>query len=92
LPVVGVKALAKGLAFVVSDIGGFVDLVRDGENGYLVNLHNLQEFGEILQTLLSSPQKLLSFRLASLQFAQLFDIKNIVERYEGLLVDPIMRN
>ena len=40
LPVVGVQALAKGLAFVVSDIGGFVDLVDDEENGYLIDGSN----------------------------------------------------
>ncbi|RMD61637.1 glycosyltransferase family 1 protein, partial [Candidatus Parcubacteria bacterium] len=34
LPVVGVQALAKGLAIVASRVGGFVDLVRDGENGF----------------------------------------------------------
>ena len=31
LPVVGVHALASGLAFIVSDIGGFVDIVDQGE-------------------------------------------------------------
>ena len=38
LPVVGVQALASGLAFIVSEIGGFSDLVVNGENGFLVNL------------------------------------------------------
>ena len=38
LPIVGVQALAKGLAIVVSKIGGFVDIVDDGENGFLVDL------------------------------------------------------
>src|SRR5574341_1656547 len=38
LPVVGVQALAKGLAIVASHVGGFVDLVQQRENGYLVEL------------------------------------------------------
>jgi glycosyltransferase involved in cell wall biosynthesis len=33
LPVVGVQALAKGLAIVASRVGGFVDLVDDDKNG-----------------------------------------------------------
>ena len=36
LPVVGVQALAKGLAIVASRVGGFVDLVDDDKNGYLI--------------------------------------------------------
>ncbi|MCC6260072.1 MAG: glycosyltransferase family 4 protein, partial [Anaerolineales bacterium] len=35
LPVVGVQALAKGLAIVASAIGGFQDLVVHNENGFL---------------------------------------------------------
>jgi glycosyltransferase involved in cell wall biosynthesis len=91
LPVVGVQALAKGLAFVVSNIGGFVDLVEDGENGYLVNLSDLRKFGSMLQILLLSPQKLLQSRLASYQLARSFDLKKIVQQYEELLFDLIAK-
>ena len=53
LPVVGVQALAKGLAFVVSKIGGFVDLVDEGQNGFLIDGRQLPGFSIALQQLLS---------------------------------------
>ena len=33
---VGVQALAMGLAVLASRVGGFLELVRDGENGFLL--------------------------------------------------------
>ncbi len=79
LPVVGVQALAKGLAFVVSKIGGFVDLVDEGQNGFLVDNHQSSGFSIALQQLLSHQDDLQRFREASLQKAIQFDINRIVE-------------
>ena len=87
LPVVGVKALAKGLAFVVSDIGGFVDLVEEGVNGFMIDKGKSSRYGTALQSLLLSPLKLQSFRKASLQRASYFDIQRIVEEYERFFLD-----
>lgn len=89
LPVVGVQALAKGLAFVVSKIGGFVDLVAEGQNGFLIEGRQPSGFSIGLQQLLSHPDDLLRFREASLQKAVQFDIKRIVEQYEGIFEEII---
>lgn len=84
LPVVGVQALAKGLAIVASHIGGFVDLVDEGQNGYLVEARSKDKFKSKLRELLVSPSRLLSFRQASLEKAKLFEISRIAEQYEDL--------
>lgn len=84
LPVVGVQALAKGLAFVVNDIGGFVDLVDDGQNGYLLHQNQPSEFAVALQWLLSHQNELYRFRKASLQKAVHYDINRVVEQYENI--------
>ena len=85
LPVVGVQALAKGLAFVVSDIGGFVDLVEDGKNGFLVALNDPSSFLTALKELISNKNYLSHFRKASLQKVTSFDMALIVEQYEQKL-------
>ena len=84
LPVVGVQALAKGLAFAVSNIGGFGDLVDEGQNGFLVDRDKPSGFSNALRQLLSHQEVLQRFREASLQKAPQFDINRIVEQYENI--------
>lgn len=85
LPVTGVQALANGLAFVVSDIGGFADLVDENKNGFLIDTQNTNGYVQALQKLISQPQTLLKFRQASLVKAKQFDIVQVVNEYEKLL-------
>ena len=87
MPVVGVQALAKGLAFVVSDIGGFTDLVENGKNGYLVKLNNPDELAKALRDYLSRPIELLSSRKLSREMALQFDIMAVLNAYEVIFRD-----
>jgi glycosyltransferase involved in cell wall biosynthesis len=84
LPVVGVQALAKGLAVVASRIGGFVDIVEQGRNGFLVEGTDLDGFGNALRDLLSNRERLRKSRLTSLDKAKGFDIQRITAQYERL--------
>ena len=86
-PVVGVQALAKGLAFVVSNIGGFVDIVGDGENGCLVDFSQPDNFSAVLRQFLSDRTQLERFRNASLKRAARFDIVHIAEQYEEIFLE-----
>lgn len=85
LPVVGVDALMKGLAIVASRIGGFLDLVDQDRNGYLVGVEDEAEFASALRDLLSDRGRLLKFRQASLEKAKAFEIGRIVDQYEEML-------
>lgn len=85
LPIVGVQALAKGLAIVASRVGGFVDLV-DEKNGYLVEETDVSGFAAALTGLLSNSERLLAFRNASLEKAQSFELEQIVKEYENIFL------
>jgi glycosyltransferase involved in cell wall biosynthesis len=87
MPVVGVQALAKGLAIVVSKIGGFVDIVDDRINGYLLELERPFEFSSALRDLLSNETRLIQFREASLKKVTQFDIVHIAEQYEQIFLN-----
>lgn len=89
LPVVGVEALSKGLAIVASQVGGFVDLIENGKNGYLIRQEDASGFLTVLRELLSDSERLLSFRNASLQRSWQFDINQIVEQYEHIFLKII---
>jgi glycosyltransferase involved in cell wall biosynthesis len=86
LPVVGVQALAKGLAIVASRVGGFVDLVDDDKNGYLIQEMDAAKFSTVLAGLLSDSKRLLAFRAASLEKAGLFELEQIVKEYENIFL------
>jgi len=84
LPVAGVQSLAMGLAIVAGRAGGFIDLVKDGENGYLVDPINTEEQCTALRALLSNAERLAAFRAASRAAARRFDINSVVEFYSYL--------
>jgi L-malate glycosyltransferase len=85
LPVVGVQALAAGLAIVASEIGGFLDLVDNEKNGYLVDVRDIPAFSRALREMISNPQALLQFREASIEKSHQFDIQKIVDQYQSIL-------
>jgi len=82
LPVVGVQALSKGLVIVASRIGGFMDLVDHGKNGYLIEVGDTRQFARHLRELLSDRERLLAFRRSSLEKATTFDINRVADEYE----------
>ena len=84
LPVVGVQALAKGLAIVANRVGGFVDLVDDDRNGYLET--DATKYPTLLSSLLSDSNRLLAFRNASLDKAKAFELEQIVREYESIFL------
>ncbi len=89
LPVVGVQALAKGLSIVASRIGGFLDLVDENRNGYLIDVHDKPAFVTYLRELISAPPLLLNFREESLKKSQDFDIQKITERYQAIFQEVL---
>ena len=92
LPVIGVQSLAMGLAMVVSQIGGFIDLVEQGVNGYLIDPEQNASaapgaaggYAQALRELLTQPERLLAFRQASREKAASFDIRAVGQAYEDL--------
>lgn len=92
LPITGLKSLAFGLAILASKIGGFTELVKEGQNGYLRFPDDLSGFQGALKELLYDETRLSSFRQKSLSMAQDFDIRKIAARYERLFADIVQRN
>jgi glycosyltransferase involved in cell wall biosynthesis len=85
LPVVGVQALATGLAIVASKIGGFLDLVDNEKNGYLIDVQDIPAFSRALRELISNPAVLFRFREASVEKSYEFDIQKVVDQYQSIL-------
>lgn len=84
LSVVGVQALGMGLALVLSDVGGNLELVCDGENGFLFPVGDLDALTDRLKKLLESPSVLQSAQESSRALAKKFDLATIIDQYEAL--------
>ena len=91
LSVVGVQALGMGLAMVLSNIGGNLELVRDGENGFLFPVGDADMLTDQLRKLLESPSMLQSAQKRSLAMAKKFDLAMIINQYESLF-EAVIQN
>lgn len=81
LPLTGLQALACSLAFMVSDIGGFADLVLPSENGFALDPDDTDGYTASL-TALMVPETLLAAKKASWKHVQNFDLQLIIHQYE----------
>lgn len=85
LSVVGVQALAMGLALVLGAAGGNLELVRDGQNGFLVPPGSLPALTEALRRLLTDSDALQAAQANSLSMAQQFNLETVLTQYETLM-------
>lgn len=90
LPIAILEAMSSGKAVVCTTAGGNRELVRDGDNGYVVPMRDPAALAEKINGLLSDRAKLKEMGLRSRQIAEEeFDWKLIAARtkqvYEGVL-------
>ncbi len=55
------EAMASGVPAVAAKAGGPIDIIKDGENGYLIEPQNINEYVEKLTMLLDNPELLETF-------------------------------
>jgi glycosyltransferase involved in cell wall biosynthesis len=84
LPVVGMQALAAGLAILGSDVGGISDVVQPGQNGFLIPVNDSEAFAEKL-TLMLDPEILAGMKQASCQLAESFGLAVLSRRLQAIL-------
>ena len=84
LPVVGLQALAHGLAIVGSRVGGLGELIDDGVNGYGCEPDDVDGFRSALRRCLADPAGLSAMKAASHAMAERYDLRRVAEAYEAL--------
>lgn len=85
LPVIGVQALAFGLALVASRAGGLAELVEDRVNGRSCEPGDEACFVESLRWCLEDPERLQDLKRSSRTKAAQYDLEQIAEKYEAIL-------
>lgn len=77
LPVALMQAMAAGTSIICSNIRGNVDLIHNGENGYIVNCHDIKDLAKKIFYLLNNKDKCQYFYKNNLQRINLYKINNI---------------
>ena len=78
------ESMAAGVAVVACRVGGNEELIRDGENGYLVPAGNEEQLAERIERLVSQPEVRKSFGASAKKYAQSFTVERVCGEYERL--------
>ena len=90
-PTVNLEAMACGLPIVASNISGIPELVRHGENGFLVSPRNVRALSTSLVDLLTNEDLRIKMAKNSIRSVKRYSWKSIVRKteevYKQVLVD-----
>jgi glycosyltransferase involved in cell wall biosynthesis len=79
-----VEAMANGCCPIVTDIeSGNKQLVRDGENGFMVPVGDVEAFVEKIELLAKTPEKLLELRQRAWETGKQYSVERMVDAYEA---------
>jgi len=70
--------MAVGLPIIATNVRGNRDLVKHGENGFLVHLNNIEQTARTIMYLIESEELRTSMSEKSKDLVKLYDLENIV--------------
>ncbi len=89
LPVSTMEAMAAGLPVVCSNIRGNVDLIQDGEGGYLINPNDTNGFAEAIDKLAGDKELRETMRKNNLESVKKFDIENVKKEMTKIYINEL---
>ncbi len=78
------ESMAAGVPVVACRAGGNVELIRDGENGFLVPTADAEALAERIDTLVQQPELRKSLGVTARQDARRFSVERVCGEYERL--------
>lgn len=89
MPAVTLEAMGCGLPIVTTNVPGNQEIVREGENGYLVNVGDTEKLAQSLSNLISDEQLRKKMGAASRKFVQAYEWREIIKQYENILKEIV---
>jgi glycosyltransferase EpsD len=77
LPLNLLEAMSAGLPIIASDCRGNRDLVRHGQNGFLVRFGDVESYCRTIDYMINNPEKMRSFGVASKNMAEKYSVENV---------------
>lgn len=84
LPKAVLEAMAVGLPIIATDVRGNRDLVKSGENGYLVPVDDVEQTAIAIERLIDSEDLRRSMGEKSKQLVNQYDLQNIIPQMEEI--------
>ncbi|MBX3240434.1 MAG: N-acetyl-alpha-D-glucosaminyl L-malate synthase BshA [Chitinophagaceae bacterium] len=78
------EAMAAGAPVVATNVGGLPEIVKNGYNGFMGNVGDVDQMAEYAIDILKEEDTFLQFRANARKQAERFDIARIVPQYEEL--------
>jgi len=78
------EAMAVGLPIIATDVRGNRDLVKSGENGYLVPLDDVEQTATAIERIIDSGDLRRSMGEKSKELVKQYDLKNIIPQMEEI--------
>lgn len=83
-PTVAMEAMAMGCPIIASRIGGLIDIVADGETGFLVSPGDVEALRKTTQSLLDNPMQREQMGVKAREKVVRFQAKSVVARIEDV--------
>lgn len=84
LPLTVLEAMAAGLPIISTRAGGVVDVVRNNENGFLVECGDKDALVSAMKALIQSPSMCNKFSTNSIELSRQYSIEDCAASYEAL--------
>jgi len=84
LPKAVLEAMAIGLPIIATDVRGNRDLVKSGENGYLVPVDDVETTSQVIKKLISSPELRNSMQEKNKEKARAYALDRILPQMEKI--------
>lgn len=73
-----------GIPIIASRVGGIIDIIKDGENGFLFDINNPEELKKLLLNLYTNREKMEYLKTTAQQEVKKYSAKNMTESYRKL--------
>lgn len=84
LPVNVMEAMATGLPLVVTNVRGHRDLVKDGENGYVIGLNDAESFAGSIEKLYKYDELRSKFGKKGFELVQKYSLENVLKEMQEI--------
>ena len=85
------EAMIHKVPVIATNVGGLPEIIQEGVSGFLLNVGDFKGMARQGLELLLNPQKHDVFKNQAFEQAQLFDLKRIVEKYESVYQEAILK-
>lgn len=89
MPAVTLEAMGCGLPIVTTNVPGNREIVKEGENGYLVNVGDTEKLAQVLTKLIDDEALRENLGNKSRQFVKSYEWREIIKRYENILQEIV---